>query len=257
MKTLLALLLAVPAMAAEPTVPEVEKPTTSGVEKRTHTVVPGDHLWNLSKHYYSNPFKWRAIHNANQWIKDPHWIYPKQVLVIPGEEVAAATPDEPFPPAAVEPPPPAELETVFTPPTEDVVMGITAPQRDSLSAEMPEALSGQYPSMSRLMAPKGWSGDGEVANLGESEALAAQGDFIGGTVKGEKLKSGTLLYVLRSDAPEEDDADQKAKYFLRVGLVEVRHSVPGALLGANKYKLLILKSGDSLQIGDVLSRRPL
>jgi hypothetical protein len=241
MKTLLILLLAVPVLGAE----------------RTHTVVPGDHLWGLSKHYYANPYKWRAIHNANTWIKDPHWIYPKQILVIPGMEVAEVTPDEPFPPAPAQPAPPAELETVFTPPTEDVVVGITAPQRDSLSTEFPENLSGQYPSMSRLMAPKGWSADGEVATLGESEALAAQGDFIAGSVKGPKLKPGDLLYVLRSDAPEDDDQDQKAKYFLRVGLVEVRQSIPGPILGSNKYKLLILKSGDSLQVGDVLSRRPL
>lgn len=244
MKTLLALLLAMPAMA--------EEPTTSETEQRTHTVVPGDHLWGLSKHYYSNPYKWRAIYSANAWIKDPHWIYPKQILVIPGLEVAAATPDEPFPPAPA-PEPVQELETVFTPPSEEVAVGITAPQRDSLSTEFPKTLSGQYPSMSRLKAPKNWKGDGEVANLGENEALAAQGDYVGGTVKGDRLRAGTLLYVLRQDAVEDDDEDKKAQYFLRVGLVEVRQSLPGS----NKYKLLILKSGDSVQIGDVLSLKPL
>jgi hypothetical protein len=241
MNILLALLLASSAMA----------------EERKHTVVAGEHLWGLSKHYYANPYKWRVIHTANEWIKDPHWIYPGQILVIPDVEVAAAAPDEPFPPAPEKPAAPVELETVFTPPSDVPVAGIQEQPKDSLSTELPDNLAGQYPSMSRLKAPRHWKPDGDVDNLGDKEALVAQGDFIAGKVSGDKLKAGSLLYVLREDAPEDDDADKNAKYLLRVGLVEVRQSIPGALLGRNRYKLLILKSGDSLQVGDVLSRKPL
>ncbi|MEM7416410.1 MAG: LysM peptidoglycan-binding domain-containing protein [Gemmatimonadota bacterium] len=51
----------------------------------THTVVDDDTLWDLAQQYYSNPFEWRTIWNANQGVvEDPNWIYPDEVLVIPG-----------------------------------------------------------------------------------------------------------------------------------------------------------------------------
>ena len=51
----------------------------------THTVVNRDTLWDLAQRYYSNPFEWRTIWNANRdVVEDPNWIYPAEVLVIPG-----------------------------------------------------------------------------------------------------------------------------------------------------------------------------
>ena len=51
----------------------------------THEVVKDDTLWDLAQRYYSNPFEWRVIWNANQdVVDDPNWIYPAEVLVIPG-----------------------------------------------------------------------------------------------------------------------------------------------------------------------------
>lgn len=50
-----------------------------------HTVVKEDTLWDLAQRYYSNPFEWRVIWNANRdVVEDPNWIYPAEVLVIPG-----------------------------------------------------------------------------------------------------------------------------------------------------------------------------
>lgn len=51
----------------------------------THTVVDGNTLWDLSQRFYSDPFEWRTIWNANRGVvEDPNWIYPDEVLVIPG-----------------------------------------------------------------------------------------------------------------------------------------------------------------------------
>ena len=51
----------------------------------THDVVKDDTLWDLAQHYYSNPFEWRVIWNANRdLVEDPNWIYPAEILVIPG-----------------------------------------------------------------------------------------------------------------------------------------------------------------------------
>jgi hypothetical protein len=65
----------------------------------THTVVRDDTLWDLAQRYYSNPFEWRVIWNANRdVVEDPNWIYPAEVLVIPGLPGETA-PDEPMEPA--------------------------------------------------------------------------------------------------------------------------------------------------------------
>lgn len=59
----------------------------------THTVVDDDTLWDLAQQYYSNPYEWRTIWNANQGVvEDPNWIYPDEVLVIPGLPGNAAAP---------------------------------------------------------------------------------------------------------------------------------------------------------------------
>ncbi|MDZ7780331.1 MAG: LysM peptidoglycan-binding domain-containing protein [Gemmatimonadota bacterium] len=51
----------------------------------SHTVVDDDTLWDLAQQYYSDPWEWRVIWEANRSeIDDPNLIYPDQVFTIPG-----------------------------------------------------------------------------------------------------------------------------------------------------------------------------
>jgi hypothetical protein len=51
----------------------------------THTVVKDDTLWGLAQRYYSNPSEWRMIWEVNRaFVEDPNWIYPAELIVIPG-----------------------------------------------------------------------------------------------------------------------------------------------------------------------------
>ncbi|MDQ2889749.1 MAG: LysM peptidoglycan-binding domain-containing protein [Gemmatimonadota bacterium] len=53
-----------------------------------HTVRSGDTLWDIASHYLKDPHKWPDVFHANtDIVKNPHWIYPGQVLTIDANAV--------------------------------------------------------------------------------------------------------------------------------------------------------------------------
>ncbi len=47
-----------------------------GLKKEVHIVVKGDTLWDISKTYLHNPFLWPKLWQWNDYIMNPHFIYP-------------------------------------------------------------------------------------------------------------------------------------------------------------------------------------
>ena len=55
---------------------------TPGPGQQVHIVQKGDTLWDLGNKYLGNPFAWPQIWELNKWVKDPHWIYPGDPLLV-------------------------------------------------------------------------------------------------------------------------------------------------------------------------------
>lgn len=56
-------------------------PSTQGGTPEFYLVAPGDTLWEIAQAFLGNPYYWPRLWSINDYITNPHWIYPGNRIV--------------------------------------------------------------------------------------------------------------------------------------------------------------------------------
>jgi hypothetical protein len=164
-----------------------DPPTEFPPDVQVYTIQPGDTLWDLAQKFYGNPYLWPQLWEPNTYIKDAHWIYPGDPLIVvpkPGEAAPAPAP-APAPEAApaAEPTAPPQ-EAAATP----VVEGEGSPlvavgteddvycfaYLDDVGEDLPLTVSGGEEAATRFTFA---TGDIVYISGGEAEGVAAGQEY--------------------------------------------------------------------------------
>jgi hypothetical protein len=151
-----------------------------------YVIKKGDTLWDLSERFFDDPFLWPRLWQSNQYITNPHWIFPgNPIRFYPFEEVRVppAKPAEEKP-AEVKPPevkpPEAKPEIARKPPAEEKpVEGVVPGVRPPEVALKREAVPAGEERWAGFMTKKDFPGIGVVVEPRErGKLLMAEGDIV-------------------------------------------------------------------------------
>lgn len=152
-----------------------------------YTVSPGDTLWDISRTFLGNPEYWPRLWSINDYITNPHWIYP-------GNRIAFRLGTDTEPPVV-------ELEV--------------APQPDytpqSLSLEYPESQCGPDVRFTRTRPSDQYAASGFLA---DEDDLDIYGEVYKARTRGYWLAEGNLVY-LKVDDPDAFDCGDMVSIFRR------------------------------------------
>jgi len=208
------LLLAVVILMPMPVIAQETEKAKSEEEGKTYTVKKGDTLWDISSEFLKDPFKWQTIWEKNPEVRNPHWIYPGDILIIlPSgeirkkvtEEVAAPRPTEKV---AVPGPAPEKIEeaAIPAPPAEEAAAPVPlAPQKKTFN----------YPGIETtgFIVPDGFKYVGAIIDSKEDKVM---------------LSSGDEVYV---DIGQDKGAKKEDRYSIYSKAVPIYHPVSKRLFG--------------------------
>ncbi|MGI8507912.1 MAG: LysM peptidoglycan-binding domain-containing protein [Gemmatimonadaceae bacterium] len=165
-----------PALHAQGTAHHADSDTARPAVVK-HTVKTGDTLWEIAKFYLKDPFKWPQVFHANtDIVKNPHWIYPGQVLTIEGsavkDEVASQVNDQGFVVSRIQTR--AQEPTVFT--QRNMHPGVDARSVSTAGEPVLTVRPGEYEAAPYLADASHPLGAGHVVGAVETLALGLHTD---------------------------------------------------------------------------------
>ena len=250
---LAALALAIPSLSAQ----EAASPNAIKVEthmskwdypkelkvpegSKTHMVEKGDTLWDLASKYLGNPYAWPQIWELNQWIKDPHWIYPGDPLIIDLSRAVATAGSVPEAVANLQPDQRRADPSVMRRPE----LGFSAQDFIQLPFFAPNGAEAHYKSQGAFTI---------TSNKREDRQFLAEGETIymnGGSDQGVKVGDRFLILttVVRKLMHPTIAKKNLGDVLQQIGVVRVTTIQPKGAVA------IIERCLDTVQVGDHLVR---
>jgi hypothetical protein len=187
-----------------------------------HVVKKGDTLWDITRHYLSNPWKWPVIWSNNQDITNPH-------LIFPGDRVVISTK--------------AGKTTITIIPAKGGQPAEYTPAGAADVKDKTFMISPQYSAY--IFSPNALTGSGTVAKKAEQGVLITRNEGI--VIKSKSgLAIGKIVTIVTKVTEAKDKDVVKGYLYKAIGFAKVEHA-QGSL-----YKATVLDSSQEIHLGDLI-----
>lgn len=204
--------------------------------QQVHIVEKGDTLWDLAGKNLNNTYAWPQIWELNQWIKDPHWIYPGDPLIIDaGRGAQGPTPESV---AGAQPSSGIDVNALRRPELAYTISDFI--QQPFVAANGADAWfkdNGAFVITGKRDDGKSILGDGDEVylNAGESQGVRQGDRFV-------------IVRKVQSKLKHPETGKHLGDVMEQVGILRVDHTT------ANGAVAIIERSLDAVEIGDHVTR---
>jgi hypothetical protein len=142
-----------------------------GVE--IYTIKKGDTLWHISERFLDNPFKWPVLWKRNPYIRNPHLIYPGNLVRMTPEGIEVFVREE----TGIELVPEGLPIEKLKPPVEEITL---LPPPPVVEEAQPPAVSIESPLIQRssFVSKRELDTSGAIVQPKEDKIFLAQGDTV-------------------------------------------------------------------------------